>query len=132
MTNRARPRVHLLTGGPTWEVRKAMPDQPGFTKRQKQARKPLLQAMRRLGEAVKRRDWRAARAARAAAWDEVDKLNPDLTREERQRLWKYKQQIAAGETRDRLRPVRPDRTTTPGPAPPQPAPRPARDGRTRH
>ncbi|CCK25015.1 hypothetical protein BN159_0636 [Streptomyces davaonensis JCM 4913] len=110
MTNRARPRVHLLTGGPAWEVRRAMPEQPGFSKRQKEARKPLLQAMSQLSEAVKRRNWRAARAARAAAWDEVDKLIPDLTREERKMLWKYKQQIAAGESRDRLRSSRPDRS----------------------
>ncbi|MGW5639464.1 hypothetical protein [Streptomyces sp. NPDC003832] len=67
--------------------------------------------MKELSEAVERRDWRAARAARAAAWAEADKLIPDLTREERRSLGRYKQRIAAGETRDRLRPdrVRPPR-----------------------
>jgi hypothetical protein len=60
--------------------------------------------MNQLGEAVKRGDWRAARIARAAAWDEVDKLNPDLTHEERRKLWEYKQRILAGEARKRRPP----------------------------
>lgn len=110
MTHRARPRVHLLTGGPAWEERRAQGTpgrgarSAGFTKKQRQARKPLLNAMNQLGEAVKREDWRAARIARAAAWDEVDKLNPDLTHEERKKLWEYKQRILAGETRKRRPP----------------------------
>lgn len=112
MTHRARPRVHLLTGGPAWEERGALgkPGRAGgpsgFTKRQKAARKPLNRAMNQLAAAVNRRDWRAARTARAAAWDEVDKLNPDLTREERKKLWEYKQRILAGETQDRRSPRR--------------------------
>ena len=78
MTHRARPRVHLLTGGPSPEERRALAAQgrggrpASFTKRQKQARKPLLRSMNELSEAVKRGDWHAARIARAAAWDEVD------------------------------------------------------------
>lgn len=105
MTHRGRPRVHLLTGGPAWEERratsKARSAPARYTKKQRQARKPLLAAMGQLSEAVKRGDWRAARRARAAAWDEVDKLNPELTREERKQLWDYKQRILAGEARRR-------------------------------
>lgn len=103
MTNRGRPRVHLLTGGPAWEERRNRPKATGFTKRQKLARKPLLQALAQLDEAVRLRDWRRARLARAAAWTEVEKLADDLTREERKRLWKYKHQILAGEAQDRRR-----------------------------
>ncbi|MEU9218952.1 hypothetical protein AB0D47_20650 [Streptomyces sp. NPDC048376] len=75
----------------------------GFTKRQKLARKPILQALAQLDEAVRLRDWRRARLARTAAWTEVEKLADDLTREERKRLWKYKHQILAGEAQDRRR-----------------------------
>ncbi|MFD5812856.1 hypothetical protein [Streptomyces sp. NPDC127038] len=73
--------------------------------------------MAALDDAVKRRDWRAARAARAAAWDEVDRLADYLTRDERQRLWNYKRQIVVGEAQDRRLPGPADR---PGnrPAPP--------------
>lgn len=103
MTHRARPRVHLLTGGPAWEERRSSgkAKQAGFTKKQKAARKPLNRAMNQLAAAVNRRDWRAAREARAAAWEEVDKLNPDLTREERKKLWEYKQRILAGDAQNR-------------------------------
>lgn len=113
MTHRARPRVHLLTGGPAWEERRAKPKQTGFTKKQKAARKPLNQAMNQLAAAANRRDWRAARIARAAAWDEVDKLNPDLTREERKKLWDYKHRILAGETQDRRSPRQPEKRPKP-------------------
>ncbi|GAA1888558.1 hypothetical protein GCM10009837_08030 [Streptomyces durmitorensis] len=109
MTHRARPRVHFVTGGPTWDERhsqsrgQARNSPRHFTKKQKAARKPLNKAMNQLGEAVSRRDWRAARIARSAAWDEVNALNPDLTWEERQKLWQYKQRILAGETKGRSR-----------------------------
>ncbi|MFF3896417.1 hypothetical protein ACFYY3_25230 [Streptomyces sp. NPDC001812] len=102
MTHRARPRVHLLTGGPAWEERRAKPQQSKFTKKQKLAREPLNKAMNQLSEAVARQDWRAARTARSAAWDEVNKLVDELTREERKKLWEYKQRILAGEARKRL------------------------------
>ncbi|WP_225860916.1 hypothetical protein [Streptomyces triticiradicis] len=59
--------------------------------------------MNQLSQAVSRRDWRAARTARSAAWDEVNKLDHELTREERKKLWQYKQQIVAGEAQDRRR-----------------------------
>ncbi|MGW3800110.1 hypothetical protein [Streptomyces clavifer] len=101
MARSSRPRVHLLTGGPTWEERRAAPKQVGFTKKQKTARKPLNKLMTELGAAVNRRDWRAARAARSAAWDEVNKLADDLTREDREKLWKYKHRIVAGEAQER-------------------------------
>lgn len=42
MTHRSRPRVHLLTGGPDWEQRQTAVKSVPFTKRQKEARKPLL------------------------------------------------------------------------------------------
>ncbi|MEU9405125.1 hypothetical protein AB0E08_05360 [Streptomyces sp. NPDC048281] len=114
MTHRARPRVHLLAGGPAWEERRssAKAAQAGFTKKQKATRKPLNQAMGQLAAAVNRGDWHAARIARAAAWDEVDKLNPDLTREERKKLWEYKQRILAADKRS---------PRGEGPAPRQPA-----------
>ncbi|MFE4214200.1 hypothetical protein [Streptomyces sp. NPDC056844] len=101
MARSSRPRVHLLTGGPAWEERRAAPKQVGFTKKQKAARKPLNKLMAELGAAVNRQDWRAARAARSAAWDEVNKLADNLTREEREKLWKYKHRILAGEAQDR-------------------------------
>lgn len=109
MTHRGRPRVRFLTGGPTWDERQAKPKPgpPRFTKKQRAARKPLLVAMERLRDAVKARDWRAARTARASAWDEVDKLDPELTREERKKLWDYKQRILAGEARERREGKRP-------------------------
>lgn len=104
MTHRGRPRVHLLTGGPTWEVRRATPPTSAkFTKGQKAAREPLLKQMAELDAAVKRSDWRAARAARAAAWDEIGRLSDDLTREERKKLWEHKQRILAGEAQARRR-----------------------------
>lgn len=109
MTHRARPRVHFVTGGPTWDERHSAPKgQPRrtkkrFTKKQKAARRQLVEVMDELGAAVRRRDWRAARAARSAAWVEVKGLADDLTRDERQELGKYKQQILAGEDRDRRR-----------------------------
>jgi hypothetical protein len=59
--------------------------------------------MAQLGEAVNRRDRCAARMARSEAWDEVNRLADDLTREERKKLWTYKQRILAGETQDRRR-----------------------------
>ncbi|MFJ9101268.1 hypothetical protein ACIRJM_22705 [Streptomyces sp. NPDC102405] len=57
--------------------------------------------MKQLALAVKRGDWRAARRARAAAWDEVKKLHPELTRDERRQLGEYKERIRAGEAHDR-------------------------------
>ncbi|MFG2515412.1 hypothetical protein [Streptomyces sp. NPDC048584] len=42
MTHRSRPRVHLLTGGPDWEQRQATVKSVPFSRRQKEARKPLL------------------------------------------------------------------------------------------
>ncbi|MFI9618178.1 hypothetical protein ACIG8S_04590 [[Kitasatospora] papulosa] len=96
--------MHLLTGGPAWEQRKVkLPQQAKFTKRQKEARKPVLKLMRELEAALKKRDWRAARAARSAAWDEVGRLADDLTREERKKLWECKHLITAGEDQDRRR-----------------------------
>lgn len=103
MTHRQRPRVRFLTGGPTWDERQAK-QKPGplkFTKKERRARKPLLEAMDRLRDAVKARDWRAARAARTTAWDEVKKLDPELTREERKKLGEYKERIHLGEARER-------------------------------
>ncbi|MBC2907334.1 hypothetical protein [Streptomyces cupreus] len=123
MTHRGRPRVHLLTGGPAWEERRAAPKPGyskapyrGFSKNQRKARKPLNAIMAQLAEAMKQRDWRAARIARSAAWDEVNKLDEDLTRQERKKLWQYKQSLLAGEAQDRRRDVRrrtlPPRTPT--------------------
>ncbi|MFF4796647.1 hypothetical protein ACFY2M_45265 [Streptomyces sp. NPDC001276] len=63
---------------------------------------PLNKAMNQLSKAVTRQDWRAARIARSAAWDEVNKLADALTREERKTLWEYKQRILAGEAREPL------------------------------
>lgn len=103
MARNSRPRVHLLTGGPAWEERRAAPKQVGFTKGQKAARKPLNKLMAELDAAVNRQDWRAARATRSAAWDEVNKLADDLTREERQKLWKCKHRILAGEAAQKRR-----------------------------
>ncbi|MFC9757143.1 hypothetical protein [Streptomyces sp. NPDC056921] len=60
--------------------------------------------MAELDAAVKRSDWRAARAARSAAWDEIGRLSDDLTREERKRLWEHEQRILAGEAQARRRP----------------------------
>ncbi|MCX4849869.1 hypothetical protein [Streptomyces sp. NBC_00893] len=102
MTHRARPRVHLLTGAPVWEVRRAKAAQAvKFTKRQKAARKPLLKLMADLQAAVRGGDWRTARTLRSAAWDAVGQLADDLTREERKKLWEHKLQILAGEDRAR-------------------------------
>ncbi|MFD5875723.1 hypothetical protein [Streptomyces sp. NPDC060322] len=96
--------MHLLTGGPVWEQRKAkLQQQAKFTKRQKDARRPVLKLMRDLEAAVKKRDWRAARTARSAAWNEIGRLADDLTREERKKLWEYKHLITAGEDQDRRR-----------------------------
>ncbi|MEU1691917.1 hypothetical protein ABZ590_10255 [Streptomyces hirsutus] len=75
-----------------------------FAKKQKPARKPLNKAMDQLSEAVARQDWRAARTARSAAWGEVNKLVDEPTREERRKLWEYKQRILAGEAQKWLRP----------------------------
>lgn len=113
MTSRGRPRVRLTTGGPAWEQRRAkQPQFPGFTKAQKEARRPLKRAMGELSRAIMREDWPAARAARAAAWDEVGKLHPDLTREDRKRLWEYKQSILASEARERILGKKPPRRPT--------------------
>ncbi|HCA86982.1 MAG TPA: hypothetical protein DEQ61_16735 [Streptomyces sp.] len=102
MTHRARPRVHLLTGGPAWEDRKKKGNEPlKLNKRQKAAKRKLIGRMADLKAAVTRRDWPAARAARSAAWDEIDALVPDLTRNERQALWQYKILIRAGEDQAR-------------------------------
>ncbi|MFE5096585.1 hypothetical protein ACFRCI_41315 [Streptomyces sp. NPDC056638] len=103
MVHRSRPRVHLLTGGPDWEQRRATVKSVPFTKRQKEARKPLLALMEELREAVERGDWASARAARSAAWGEVNRLADNLTTEERKQLWRYKRRIVAGEARDRAR-----------------------------
>ncbi|MEU3556385.1 hypothetical protein [Streptomyces fragilis] len=103
MTHRSRPRVHLLTGGPNWEQRQAPAKSVPFSRRQREARKPLLRLMEDLREAVERGDWASARAARSAAWGEVNRLADNLTTEERKQLWQYKRRIVAGEVRDRAR-----------------------------
>lgn len=104
MTYRGRPRVRLLTGGPPWEERRARTPQPTkFTKRQRAARKPLLKLMAELDAAIRKGDWRAARVARSAAWDEIGRLSDELTRAEKKKLWEYKQRILAGEDRARRR-----------------------------
>ncbi|WP_328875988.1 hypothetical protein OHT76_41195 [Streptomyces sp. NBC_00287] len=103
MAHRPRPRVHLVTGGPAWEERHAVPRQAGFTRSQQAARKQLTQLMGQLEEAIRRRDWQAARTARSAAWDEVNRLADYLTREERTKLWTYKRLILNGEAQDRPR-----------------------------
>jgi predicted metalloendopeptidase len=103
MTHRQRPRARFVTGGPTWDERQARANQgpPRLTKKQKAARKPLIQIMDRLADAVKARDWQAARAARRLAWEVVNQLDPALTREERKQLGEYKQRILEGERRHR-------------------------------
>ncbi|WP_222109269.1 hypothetical protein [Streptomyces cupreus] len=78
-----------------------MPRRPGFTKSQKAARKQLTELMAQLEAAVQRRDWPAARTARSAAWDEVNRLADNLTHEERKKLWTHKQRILTGEAQDR-------------------------------
>jgi hypothetical protein len=104
VTHRARPRARLLTGGPDWETRQAQKNSPpALTKRQKAAKKNLNRHMADLKAAVSRRDWPAARAARSAAWDEIGRLADNLTREERQALWKYKLLIRSGEEQARRR-----------------------------
>ena len=103
MTHRSRPCVHLLTGGPDWEQRQATVKSVSFSRRQREARKPLLVLMEELREAVERGDWASARAARSAAWGEVNRLADNLTTEERKHLWRYKRRIVAGEVRDHAR-----------------------------
>ncbi|PPS85385.1 hypothetical protein [Streptomyces sp. MH60] len=103
MTHRSRPRVHLLTGGPDWEQRRATVKPVPFSRRQKEARKPLLALMQDLCAAIERGDWASARAARSAAWGEVNRLADNLTTEERKQLWRDKRRIVAGEARDRAR-----------------------------
>ncbi|MFD7441006.1 hypothetical protein [Streptomyces sp. NPDC059909] len=74
---------------------------PKLTKRQKAAKKKLNEHMTDLKAAISRRDWSRARAARAAAWDEVGRLADHLTRDERRALWKYKLLLKAGEEQAR-------------------------------
>lgn len=80
-----------------------MPRDAPYTRSQQAARVPLRTVMGQLDAAVARRDWRAARAARSAAWAEVDKLVDHLTREERRELGEYGRRIVRGEARDRGR-----------------------------
>ena len=102
--HRGRPRVRLTSGGPDWETRKAKTQQlRRLTKRQKVAKKPLNKQMAALRDALKRRDLPAVKASRSAAWDEVDKLAPELTREERRELWYCKFRIRAMVDRSRRR-----------------------------
>ncbi|MFE6281413.1 hypothetical protein [Streptomyces sp. NPDC057877] len=98
---RGRSRAYLTSGGPTWAQRRAVDRQTGFSRSQQAARAPLVAIMGQLAAAVERRDWRAARSARSAAWAEVDKLADYLTREERGQLGAYKRRILVGEARDR-------------------------------
>ncbi|MFB8776662.1 hypothetical protein [Streptomyces broussonetiae] len=99
--NRGRSRAHLTSGGPTGEQRRAAAGRTGYTRSQQAARAPLLKVMAQLAAAVDRRDWRAARTARSAAWAEADKLADYLTREELSKLGEYRRRILAGEARDR-------------------------------
>ena len=126
MTHRPRPRVHLLTGGPAWEERRAKGNStPQLSKKQKAAKRKLSTHMAELKAAVSRRDWPAARAARAAAWNEVNQLADHLTRDERQLLYKYKLLLRAGEEQARRAPRQRDRGRKPASTPnggPNPAP----------
>ncbi|MGW7366968.1 hypothetical protein ACWGI8_26930 [Streptomyces sp. NPDC054841] len=98
MTHRARPRARLLTGGPDWEARQAKQKQlPGLSRREKAAKRKLDEHMADLKAAISQRDWPAARAARNAAWNEVNQLAEHLTRSERPKLGKYKRLLLAGE-----------------------------------
>ncbi|MFD7609735.1 hypothetical protein [Streptomyces sp. NPDC059828] len=102
MTHRARPRARLLTGGPDWEARQAKAKQPpGLSRREKAAKQKLDQYMADLKAAISRHDWPVARGVRAAAWGEVNKLAEHLTRDERQKLGKYKLLLLAGEEQAR-------------------------------
>lgn len=86
MTNKPpRRRAHLLTGlggGPAGPLRLSAEEKAG--------KQRLAEHLGSLKTALDRGDLPAARAARSAAWGEVDKLDPYITREERQELWKSK------------------------------------------
>lgn len=85
MTHTPRPRAHLLTGRGGGSAQG-----PRMTREERAAKKRIADHLGSLEEALARDDLKAARAARTAAWDEVDKLDPYLTRQERHELWKFK------------------------------------------
>jgi hypothetical protein len=77
-----------------------------MTKKQKAAKKQLATHMGALKAALARRNLKAARTARSAAWEEVDKLPSALTRLERCELWKCKILIRSIEKARRAKPIR--------------------------
>jgi hypothetical protein len=61
-----------------------------MTREERAAKERLANHLNALKAALDQDDLKAARAARSAAWNEVDKLDPYLTRQERDELWKCK------------------------------------------
>ncbi|WP_405427940.1 hypothetical protein [Streptomyces erythrochromogenes] len=104
MTNRGRPRVHLFTGGPTWEERRSL--QQAKTAQEQQRRKKLAKkhraALQRLDAsiqglrvALRHKELELARSLRAVAWERVKQLPPELTGPQRKALFDCKLRMQA-------------------------------------
>lgn len=99
MTSRGRPRVHLFSGGPTWEVRaserharKALEQQrlKKLTRKHRAALRELDAGLDELRVALRRKELERARSLRSVAWERVERLPQELTGPQRRTLFDCK------------------------------------------
>lgn len=93
-----RPRVRLVTGGPSWEERQGrkQPTPPKkLPKKQRAALKQLDASIAGLKVALRHRQLNLARQLRSAAWEQVELLPHHLTYDQRRTLFEAKLAIRA-------------------------------------
>ncbi len=101
MPHRGRPRVHLLTGGPTWEERRAAAqptprkNKKKLSPKQRASLKQLDASLLGLQVALRHRQLDLALLLRSAAWDQVDFLPAYLTHGHRRMLFEAELAIRA-------------------------------------
>lgn len=94
MTHRARPRVHLSSGGPMWEDRRKRVNHSlskgKLSKSERAALRKLDSDLVWLVQALRRRHLSEARRLRRSTWEQVEPLPPHVTRDQRRALWRHK------------------------------------------